>query len=132
MTRNPVTVKRTDGIKDAIDKLKQGHFRHLPVIDDKGKLVGMLSDRDIRLIRPSLAFVTREEAEQQIWSAYVKQAAVFDPVTVGPDISLERAAETMLRWEIGALPVVKDGGTLVGIITYTDLLREFVARERQT
>jgi CBS domain-containing protein len=92
----------------------------------------MLSDRDIRLIRPSLAFVTREEAEQQIWSAYVKQAAVFDPVTVGPDISLERAAETMLRWEIGALPVVKDGGTLVGIITYTDLLREFVARERQT
>jgi acetoin utilization protein AcuB len=128
MTKSPVTVRPRDGIKDAIDKMKRGGFRHLPVVSEEGKLVGMLSDRDIRLIRPSLAFVSREEAAQQLWSTYVEQAAVFDPVTIRPDASLERAAEIMLQWEIGAIPVVIEGNALVGIITYSDLLREFIAR----
>lgn len=127
MTKNPVTVKAGDGIKDAIEKMKKGHFRHLPVVDDTGSLVGMLSDRDIRLIRPSLAFVAPEDAVLQLWSTSVRQAAVFDPVTIYPEALLEQAAELMLRWEVGGLPVVDKAGNLVGIITYTDLLREFVA-----
>ncbi len=129
MTRHPVTVQRHDGIKDALEKMKQGRFRHLPLVDDQGgKLIGMLSDRDIRLIRPSLAFVSHEEAATQLWSTSVEQTAVFDPVTIPPDASLEQAAELMLRWGIGGLPVISKERVLMGIITYTDLLREFVAR----
>jgi CBS domain-containing protein/predicted CoA-binding protein len=128
MTRNPVTVKVGDALKDALDKMKRGRFRHLPVIDDAGKLIGMISDRDIRLIRPSAAFVSAEDAAAQLWSTAVRQAAVFNPVTIEPDAPLENAAELMLRWEVGALPVAADGEKLVGIITYSDLLREFVAR----
>jgi CBS domain-containing protein len=131
MTKNPVTVKPRDAIKDAIEKMKHGRFRHLPVVDDDGKLIGMISDRDIRLIRPSLAFVSSEEAAAQLWSTAVRQAAVFNPVTIQPDAPLEQAAELMLRWEIGGLPVVDGGGKLVGIITYTDLLRELIARGKQ-
>ncbi|HUK41157.1 MAG TPA: CBS domain-containing protein [Candidatus Acidoferrales bacterium] len=130
MTRNPSTVKPDDGLKDAIWKMERGHFRHLPVVDDGGKLIGILSDRDIRQIRPSLAFVNKDEAMVQIWSLSVQQAAVFDPVKVGPDTTLKEAAELMLRWHVGGLPVVDNTDKLVGVITYTDLLREFVGREQ--
>ncbi len=128
MTQHPITVRPSDPISEAIEKMQKGHFRHLPVVDEHGKLLGMLSDRDIRLIRPSLAFVSQEDADLQLWSTAVRQAAVFDPVTISPDAVLEQAAELMLRWEIGGLPVVNQWGFILGIITYTDLLREFVAR----
>lgn len=124
MTKNPATLKPENGIKEAIRIMERGHFRHLPVVDEKGKLLGMLSDRDIRLIRPSLAFVSTEDAMVQLWSIAVQQAAVFDPITVRADASLREAAQTMLRWQVGGLPVVDGRGALVGIITYTDLLRE--------
>jgi len=130
MTRNPVTVKPSDTLKEALDKMKKGRFRHLPVVDEEGKLIGMISDRDIRLIRPSVAFVSSEDAAAQLWSIAVRQAAVFNPVTIPPDASPEQAAELMLRWEVGGLPVATGGEKLVGIITYADLLREFVARGR--
>jgi acetoin utilization protein AcuB len=129
MSKNPATVKPDDGLKDAIWKMERGHFRHLPVVDEKEKLIGMLTDRDIRLIRPSLAFVKREEADVQLWSIAVQQAAVFDPVRVKPESSLKEAADMMLRWYVGGLPVVNDHENVVGMITYTDILREFVGRE---
>jgi CBS domain-containing protein len=126
MTKNPQSVKPDDGLKEAIAKMERGHFRHLPVVEDDGKLVGMLTDRDIRLIRPSLAFVNKEDAMVQLWSIAVQQAAVFDPISVKPDVTLKQAGELLLRWHVGGLPVVDDEERLVGIITYTDLLREFV------
>jgi acetoin utilization protein AcuB len=129
MSKNPVTVKPDDGLKDAIWKMEHGHFRHLPVIDEKEKLVGMLTDRDVRLIRPSLAFVGKEDASVQLWSMFVEQAAVFDPVRVRSETTLKEAADLMLRWHIGGLPVVDEQEKVVGVITYTDILREFVGRE---
>ena len=105
-------------------KMERGHFRHLPVVDNDRKLIGMLSDRDIRLIRPSLAFVDKEDAAVQLWSLAVQQAAVFDPISVKSETTVKEAAELMLRWHVGGLPVTDDQNKLVGIITYTDLLRE--------
>lgn len=129
MSRNPAKVKPDDGLKDAIWKMDHGQFRHLPVVDEHEKLIGMLSDRDIRLIRPSLAFTSKEDATVQLWSISVQQAAVFDPICVKPDTALREAAELMLRWHVGGLPVIDDHENVVGMITYTDLLREFVGRE---
>jgi CBS domain-containing protein/predicted CoA-binding protein len=130
MSRNPATVQPNDGLNEAIWKMERGRFRHLPVVDDAGKLVGMLSDRDVRSIRPSLAFVDKNDANVQVWSIAVQQAAVFEPVKVTPETSLREAAELMLRWHVGGLPVVGEKDKLVGIITYTDLLHEFVGHER--
>ena len=129
MSRNPATVKPDDALKDAIWQMERGHFRHLPVIDENGKLIGILTDRDVRLIRPSLAFVDKEDAATQLWSIAVQQAAAFDPVSVKPETALKEAAEMMLRWHVGGLPVVDDHDKVVGMITYTDILREFIGRE---
>ncbi|HEX9661118.1 MAG TPA: CBS domain-containing protein [Candidatus Binatia bacterium] len=131
MSKNPATVKPEDGLKDAIWKMERGHFRHLPVVDEKEKLVGMLTDRDIRLIRPSLAIVNKEDAAVQLWSISVQQAAVFDPISVKPETTLKEAAALMMRWHVGGLPVVNDQERLIGMITYTDILREFVGRDEQ-
>lgn len=128
MSKAPVTVNPDDEINDAIWKMERGHFRHLPVVDEAGKLIGMLSDRDVRSIRPSLAFVDKEEANVQLWSTSVQQAAMFEPVKVTPEMTVKEAAELMLRWQVGGLPVVVDNDKLIGIITYTDLLREFVGQ----
>lgn len=129
MAKNPVTVKPDDGLKDAIWKMERGRFRHLPVVDEHDKLIGMLTDRDVRLIRPSLAFIDKNDAAVQLWSMAVQQAAVFDPVRVKAETTLKEAADLMLRWHIGGLPVVDDHEKLIGMITYTDILREFVGRE---
>ena len=129
MTRNPTAVTPEEALKDAVWKMEHGHFRHLPVVDNDGKLIGMLSDRDIRLISPSLAFVSKEDAMVQLWSLAVQQAAVFDPISVKPETNLKEAAELMLRWHVGGLPVADDQNRVVGIITYTDLLREYIGRE---
>ncbi|HWP24494.1 MAG TPA: CBS domain-containing protein [Candidatus Binatia bacterium] len=129
MSKKPETVRPEDGLKDAIWKMERGHFRHLPVVDENDRLIGMLTDRDVRLIRPSLAFVSPEDAATQLWSISVQQAAVFDPISVKPETPLKEAAELMLRWHVGGLPVVDDQQKLVGIITYTDILREFIGRD---
>ena len=100
-------------------------------MDADGKLIGMVSDRDIRLIHPSPLFVQPEHAPAQLLMIKVRQAAVLNPVVVSPDASLEEAARLILRFEVGALPVVGEGDVLVGIITYADLLREFLARDKQ-
>jgi len=131
MSKHPVTVKPEDGLNDAIWKMERGHFRHLPVVDEKDKLVGMLTDRDIRLIRPSLAFVNKEDAAVQLWSISVQQAAVFDPISVKPETTLKEAAALMMRWHVGGLPVVDGQDKPIGMITYTDILREFVGRDEQ-
>lgn len=129
MTRSPATVTPDGGLKDAIWKMEHGHFRHLPVVDEHAKLIGMLTDRDVRQIKPSLAFTSKEDAAVQLWSLSVQQAAVFDPISVKPETSLKEAAELMLRWHVGGLPVVDERDKLVGMLTYTDILREFVGRE---
>lgn len=127
MTRRPTTIKRTDAIDEALKRMKTGHFRHLPVVDEERRLIGILSDRDLRLALSPRAF-HGSGIGRQARTASVEQAAFFDPVTIRADDTLDHAAEMMLRWNVGALPVVHNDNTLAGIITYTDLLREFVER----
>jgi CBS domain-containing protein/predicted CoA-binding protein len=129
MSKNPATITPEEALKDAIWKMEHGNFRHLPVIDENGKLIGILTDRDVRLIRPSLAFVSKEDAAVQLWSITVQQVAVFDPISVKPETSLREAAEVLLRWHVGGLPVIDDHEKVVGMLTYTDILREFVGRD---
>ena len=65
----------------------------------------------------------------QLWSLVIEQAAVVYPISVKTEMTLNEAAEQMLRWHVGGLPVADDQNRLVGMITYTDLLREFVGQE---
>lgn len=84
-------------------------FKHLPVVDD-GKLVGIITDRDIKAHSHGLR------------ATKVANVMRTQLATLGPDATIEEAARLMLAKKIGCLPVVQDG-RLVGILTRTDLLK---------
>lgn len=132
MTRQPVTIMANDSMQDALNKMRKGHFRHLPVVGHGDRLIGMLSDRDLRLVQPPSAFLSYDKIQEQLAAITVAQAAAFSPVAVAYDAPLDEAVELMLRWQVGALPVVAGDFHLVGIITYSDILKEFLARARHS
>ena len=131
MTRYPVTVRPQESIQSALEKMNKGHFRHVPVVDNDNRLVGMFSDRDLRLMYPSPAFGPDEQDMEKFRGTPVSAAASFNPVSVLADATLAEAAELMLRWNVEALPVIAGNDLLVGIITVSDFLKESVARGGQ-
>jgi acetoin utilization protein AcuB len=127
MTRKLITVAPDDSVEAAVKLLRRRGIRHLLVMK-KGRLVGIVSDRDLkRAMDPGR---TRKKL-LGIGGLYfllepilVREIMTPDPVTVGPDLSAQEAAGLMVSERFGALPVEKDG-TTVGIVTETDLLRYF-------
>ncbi len=119
------TVQPEDSIGFAFKKLSLDRIRHLLVVDGVGRLQGVITDRDIRLALPSLAFCPDlGEVYLRLEDLKVHQVMTRDLYTTTPDSPLAEAVDVCLRHKIGALPVLRDG-TLVGIITETDLLRAF-------
>ena len=119
------TVQPEDSIGFAFKKLSLDRIRHLLVVDGVGRLQGVVTDRDIRLALPSLAFCPDlGEVYLRLEDLKVHQVMTRDLYTTTPDSPLAEAVDVCLRHKIGALPVLRDG-TLVGIITETDLLRAF-------
>ncbi len=121
MTANPVTVTPRNAIRTAINLMREGGFRRLPVVD-RGKLVGVITDRDLRRAANS-PYVVREKWYDNFVLDHIEVGTCMtaDPVTVAPDTMVAEAARLMRDHKIGGLPVVA-GGQLVGIITETDLL----------
>jgi len=125
MTAAPITTGPDTGVLEARQLMLGKRIRHL-LITDGPKLVGIVTDRDIRLNLPSPA-TSLSVWEVNYLLARLTVASVMTKalVTVSPDRDSRDVAVLMLDHKIGALPVV-DGGRLVGIITETDLLRAFV------
>ena len=111
MTRSPVVVESNERLATVRRKMDQGNFHRVPVVDS-GKLVGIVSDRDLREHVGSLDDVK------------VNGAMTEPVVSVAPTTMLEEAANLLVKHKIGGLPVVEQG-KVVGIITATDLLRAF-------
>ncbi|WP_224244258.1 CBS domain-containing protein [Hyalangium gracile] len=127
MTRDVVTLEADDALIDVDDLLKRHHIRHVPVVHD-GKLVGMVSHRD--LIRA----LARQPLGQGARPLGVKDVMTRDVETVLPSTSTRQAIEKLLDRRFGCLPVVDEKGTLVGIVTESDFLRLALAllKERET
>ncbi len=115
MTTNVVTIKKEASIQEALALMKQESIRHLPVVDSEKKLLGWVTDADLRgvLIASMLEELTLEDV------------MIRKPFTVPPETPLEEAARVLLEKRIGGLPIVKDG-FLVGIITVVDILSAFI------
>ena len=126
-TPNVVAVKPGTSLLKCRNLLKEKNIRRLHVVDDANKVVGIVSDRDVRGASPSKA-TTLEVHEMQYLLAELKAKDIMTPrpLSVKPDATVEEAALLMLDRKIGGLPVVNDEGTLVGIITDQDLFKLLV------
>ncbi len=121
MTRDPVTIRPESDPLAAVALLKCGDFRRLPVVDADGKLVGIVAHNDLEVFLSkagSPGIIKRQHRVDQVMSHAV--------LTVAPDCPLEEAASLMVERKIGSLPVVDDG-RVVGIITETDIFKQFAA-----
>ncbi len=123
MTSGVVTLARNDKLASASDVMNLGRIRHLPVVDDDGSLVGIVSQRDLfhNALLQAMGYGTR--AAERLRDMYlIKDAMTTTVQTIGPDVPLAEAAKRMLEQKIGSLCVVDDEGALLGIITEGDFV----------
>jgi len=113
-------------IMEALNLMKKEHIRRLPVVDKRGRLVGIVSEQDLLQAAPSSATsLSVWEVNYLIGKVIVKEVMSKDLITIAEDTPLEEAARTMVDNKIGGLPVVRDR-EVVGIITETDLFKIFL------
>ena len=127
MTRKVITIGPEADVFEAQRKMSENGIRHLPVVDAGGRLVGIVTDRDIRSALPldSLKHKGRQEARNKLSEIRVKDIMTAEPTTVTPHYTIQDALLLIQQLKVGALPVVDDEGKLTGIISVRDLLRAF-------
>ena len=124
MTGAPITVSPETPVFEARQTMMMERIRHLLVIE-AGRLVGIITDRDIRLNLPSQATsLSMWEVNYLLARLKVGKVMTRSVIIIGPDQDAADAARLMLEHKIGALPVL-DGDHLIGILTETDVLRAF-------
>ena len=122
MTPDPITVSPKMLLPEARALLNEYHFRHLPVVDEHQKLVGILTDRDLRSAYPSsiISDSERRLVYERVEETAVSEIMSTECVTLGTDSTLDDALFLFDRDQPGALPVV-DNGRVVGIFSIRDL-----------
>jgi len=124
MTRKVVTLTEDQTLREAIAVMQRNRIRHLPVVTG-GRIVGIVTDRDVKRATPSLlSGVDQDQFDRVLSSTRVSQVMTRNPYTITPSMSLKDAVKIVIDRKFGALPVV-EGDKLVGILTATDLLRAF-------
>ena len=133
MTEHLVTLSPEASVAEALTLCRKRRIRHIPILD-KGRLVGIVSDRDLRDASPALGDPERARTLQEIRVADVMSREV---ITVNPQDSIENAAQQMYELKIESLPVVSDGAVadagstvaeeeVLGIVTSSDVMRALV------
>ncbi len=127
MTTDVVSVGPDTSLLKVGKLMKDHHIRRIPVVDDNGQVVGIISDRDVRDASPSKA-TTLDMYEMHYLLAELKAKNIMTakPITVKPTDTVEQAALIMLDNKVGGLPVVDDSGKLVGIISDHDVFKALV------
>jgi len=126
MTPNPVTVSPDTTHRQAAEMMREHNIHHLPVVDKRGQLVGIVVEEDLLHAQPSPATTLSIYEIHGLLSKLQLKDIMQRPVhTINSDCPLEEAARIMLSLDIGCLPVV-DHDKLVGIITDTDIFRALV------
>jgi acetoin utilization protein AcuB len=125
MTQAPLTISPETSVQAAYRLIQEQRLHHLPVCED-GRLVGLVSERDLRLVVPSPATsLAVHEVHSLLERLTVAEIMTRFPVTIGPNHALTEAASRMLTHHVQALPVT-DNRRLVGILTRTHLLYAFI------
>lgn len=126
MSRHPLTVKPDAKVDTALKRMREENVRRFPVVDDGGKLVGIVSDKDLLYAAPSPATSLSIYEMHYLYSRItVEKVMTRKVVTVDGNAPLEEAARIMVDNKVGGLPVMRDA-KLVGLITETDIFKTFM------
>lgn len=122
MTTNVTTLNDQSRLLDAALLIRRTGKRHVPIIDDAGRPVGIISDRDVSRMAPSmLSRMTPDEYNQIFEATPITVAMTKNPITVPPDFPIREAVTLLYEKKIGAI-VVTEKEKVVGILTVTDML----------
>jgi acetoin utilization protein AcuB len=126
MSKHPLTISMDESISSTHRYMLEQNVRHLPVVDQKGVMVGLVAEEDLLKAEPSSATsLSMWEIHSLLDRVKVKDVMVHDVITTSENTPLEEAAHLMLDRRIGSLPVMREG-KLVGIITESDMYRAFM------
>jgi acetoin utilization protein AcuB len=130
MTADPITVGADTSLPEAHQIMVSEEIRRLPVVDEQGHLVGIVTLGDVRGAQPSPATsISIWEMNYLLSSLTVSRIMTPDPTTIHPDQTIGEAARVMLENRISGLPVTDLDGRLVGIITESDIFSMVVLHE---
>ena len=127
MVLNPYTIGPTQSVSEALDIMSASKLHRLPVVDQKGKLQGLVTEGLISSNTPNNSTsLSVYELNYLLNKLQIKDIMIKRPVCVKPDVLLEEAATLLLKNDIGCLPVVDDENKLLGIITHNDIFKSFI------
>lgn len=127
MTRNPYTVGINQSVSETLDIMSASKVHRLPVVDQKGKVLGLVTESLIASNTPNNASsLSVYELNYLLNKLQVKDVMVKDLFRIGPDALLEEAATILRKNDIGCLPVVDENDILLGIITHNDIFDAFI------
>ena len=127
MSKQVITIDANDSMNDAIKLLKKHDIKMLPVMK-KGKLVGIVTDRDLKSASASNAIsLEMLELLYLISKIKIKDIMTKKPITVPLDYTIEETAEILLKHKISGVPVIDHFGDIVGTITQNDIFRTIIS-----
>jgi len=123
MVDGPVSARPGDGLYDTYRRMRENDIRHMPVLDERERLVGIVSERDV--LRPGFVDEDLDTSDSFVLdnSILVSQVMTPDPVTLHTEDPLNKALELFLKHKFGALPVLDSDEKLIGILSTIDLLK---------
>lgn len=124
MTPNPITITPDTTFPDAFRIIREKGIRYLPVVNKRGKLIGIVTQTDLLHASPSSATTLSVFEVNYLLARLTVEEVMQTPITVPEDAPIESAARVMVENGISCLPVMRDGD-LVGIITETDIFKAF-------
>jgi acetoin utilization protein AcuB len=132
MTSQVVTIRPETTLPQAHELMAQKNVRRLPVMDKQGRLIGIITQGDVRGAEPSQATsLSMWELNYLLATLCVEEIMTRNPVTVHEEATICEAARLMLEYRVSGLPVLNSQSELVGIITESDIFRMVVRHQWQ-
>ena len=128
MVSQVITIDKDASVFEAQEKMAANGIRHLPIVDGDNRLIGIVTDRDIRSVMPYRLIKEKGIAEEREKVAHLKVEDIMtrNPKTISPMYTIQDALLMIQKEKVGAFPVVDDEGKLQGILSVRDLLRAFI------